>query len=60
MALHLTHPGSFSASHPIVWSALLAVILIAAIIALTALFGFGGSGPSLELVPDPAGTMLPF
>ena len=47
------------ASHPLVRVLIVAAVLIVALLALTALIGVAGSGPSLDIVSDPAG-VLPF
>ena len=59
MALNPSSLGSVSETHPIVVSALLAAVVVAAMLVLTAVLGIQGSGPSLDIVPDPAG-LLPF
>ena len=38
---------------------LIVAAVLAVMLALTVVFPIGGSGPSLEIAPDPAG-MLPF
>jgi hypothetical protein len=38
---------------------MIALVAIAAVLALSAIFGAAGSGPYLDIVADPAGT-LPF
>jgi len=47
-------------SHPLLRIVLLAAIVIVAVVALTAIVGVTGSGPSLDIVADPAGITLPF
>lgn len=46
-------------SHPLLRVVLLAALVIAAVIAVTAIVGVAGAGPSMDLVADPAG-ILPF
>lgn len=46
-------------SHPLARTILVAILAVAALMVLTAIVGVSGSGPSLDLVGDPAGT-LPF
>jgi hypothetical protein len=47
-------------SHPLLRIILLAALVIVAVVALTAIVGVTGSGPSLDVVADPAGITLPF
>lgn len=51
--------------HPALYRDLLRVLLIAVaaivvIVAMTVVFGLAGTGPSLQIIPDPAGVGLPF
>jgi hypothetical protein len=46
-------------AHPILRIALVAVVAIAVILAISVMLGVVGTGPALELSIDPAGT-LPF
>jgi hypothetical protein len=61
MALHQSTIGQRVASHS---DALLAILVFVAIIAAmlvaTVVFGVARTGPSYDIVPDPAGLGLPF
>ena len=58
MALHHDRPASRTRSHDDLLRALIFVVLIIGLMAAaTVVFGVQISGPSLELVPDPAGAM---
>jgi hypothetical protein len=48
-----------AATHPLVRVLIVAALVIVALLALTAVVGVAGSGPSLDIAPDPAG-VLPF
>lgn len=39
---------------------LVVAVAIAVMLAANAVFGVSGAGPSLEIVPDPAGLSIPF
>jgi uncharacterized RDD family membrane protein YckC len=45
------------ATHPLVRVLVVAALMVAALLALTALVGVAGSGPSLDIAPDPAGVL---
>ena len=60
MAFHPSRIQSVAGSHPMAMSVLLAVVLVSAVLVLTAVFEINATGPSFEIVPDPAGTALPF
>ena len=55
MALQQVMPGR----HPAVFAILATAVVVLAMLALTAIFGVGGQGPSLDFIPDP-GLGLPF
>jgi hypothetical protein len=47
-------------AHPFLLALLVSVLIVAAMVLLTVVFGFHGAIPSLQIVPDPAGFALPF
>lgn len=55
-----TRPTTNEPAHPLMLALLIAAAIVAAMAVLTYVFGFNGTIPSLEIVPDPAGVSLPF
>lgn len=61
MALHQsTHAERAGSYHSLLWVLVITAAAIALLLALTAILGVPGTGPSLQFVPDPAGVSLPF
>jgi hypothetical protein len=61
MVLHPRRPvRQFAADHGLRFAALLTVVAIALMVLASAIFGVHVSGPSYEIVPDPAGVAIPF
>jgi hypothetical protein len=60
VALHPTAQGRRASYRELVIPLLITAAVIVVMLALTAIFGVQVSGPSLEIVPDPAGLALPF
>ena len=58
------HQGSFSqravSTQDLVRAVLIVAVVIALMLVATAVLGVQGTGPSYEIVPDPAGVSLPF
>jgi hypothetical protein len=58
MALHQDRPATRARSRDDLLRALVFAVLVIGLMAVaTIVFGIQGAGPSLELVPDPAGAM---
>ena len=55
-----TRPTTNEPAHPLMLALLIAALIVAVMALLTVVFGFNGTVPSLEIVPDPAGLALPF
>ena len=51
--------AGFLSTHPVLRVGLIAIVAVAVVLALTALFTTVGVGPTFEIAPDPAG-LLPF
>ena len=61
MALHQsTHEERAGSYQSLLWVLVIIAAAIAVLLVVTAIMGVQGTGPSLELVPDPAGVSLPF
>jgi hypothetical protein len=61
MVLHQsTHAERAGSYQSLLWVLVIIAAAVALLLVLTVILGVPGTGPSLELVPDPAGVSLPF
>ena len=59
MALQRTR-GRWAAADDLIRALLVIAIVIAFMLVMTLIFGVHTAGPSYDIVPDPAGGLLPF